>query len=120
MATSRSWFLRKRIYGLELDIETLRRDPIGNAKAIAVLLTALEQTRAELGTDTGVRYPVALDLSFYEQRVRVVVDDMWEADRIERAWLAQHHGGGAVRQRAEYSSWAAPLLRSLQQQRKAS
>lgn len=112
--------LRVRIYGLETDAETLKRDPERYARDIAVLVAEIARLRRRLAGLTGADYPVALELSFYEKLVRVIADNRWEATRIESAWLRQHPGGGATRQRAEHSAWAKPLMHTFNQQRRAS
>jgi hypothetical protein len=111
------WDLRCRIYRLEADAEALKRDPVANREALTALHNEIQQCRRQLGHQRGFIYPVALELCFYERRVRVIADSPDEAVRIEHAWLVSHPGGGASRQRAEYSAWAAPLIQQLQQRR---
>lgn len=114
------WELRCRIYRLEVDAETLKRDPIGNRTHLNVLHREIEQCYRQLGQQRGVIYPVAVELCVGVRIVRVVVDSHDEAGRIERAWLRAHPGAGVMRQRAEFSIWAAPLLQQVQEARKAS
>jgi hypothetical protein len=109
--------LRARLYALEVDEQTLAADPVRNGDALRVLRDAINGIRQQLGAAVYDHYPVAVELTFYRHRVRVIVDSPREADRIECAWLRRHGGGGSSHQRAEYSSWAAPLLTS--QQRKS-
>jgi hypothetical protein len=114
------WELRCRIHRLEVDAETLKRDPIANAAPLNVLVGEIEKARRQLGTLRGFIYPVAVEMCFGEKTVRVIVDSPNEAHRIELAWLRLHVGGGITRQRAEYSRWAAPLLQQVQRERIAS
>ena len=114
---SEAWGLRVRIYGLEVDAETLARDPEKNRHELCVLAAEIARLRRRLGEQTGDHYPVALDLSFGDKTVRVIADNRWEAARIELAWLRAHPGGGSQKQHAGYSVWAAPLLQQLQHRR---
>jgi hypothetical protein len=113
------WELRCRIHRLEVDAETLKRDPIANAAPLNVLVGEIEKARRQLGTLRGFIYPVAVEMCFGEKTVRVIVDSPNEARRIELAWLRLHVGGGISQQRAEYSRWAAPLLRSSRERKSA-
>lgn len=108
--------LRVKIYGLELDAETLKRDPIANRRELRALARVIADLRHRLGRETGREYPVAVDLCFYDKTVRVIADNQWEAKRIVQAWLSRHPGGGSIEQHAAYSAWAKSLLASLHQQ----
>lgn len=112
--------IRVHIHALEVDAESLKRDPVKNADALQVLTNVLADLYRRLGEQTGSLYAVALQLSDGPKVVRLIVDNQHVARLIETAWFLNHPGGGATRQRADYCEWSQPYLASFHNQPAAS
>jgi hypothetical protein len=111
-----TWGYRVRLAGLELDAQTLSRDPEGNRRELSALHAEMQRLRKLISPELA--YPVALEFHYFDSTVRVIAEDRFEADRIQSRWLLTHPGGGVVRQHARYCPWSAVILQQIARERK--